>query len=69
MKSINLYIFILIAPALLLSMRIILVEAAALVSVSNYAKELFWIKSLIGKVTGRWISPLKLVTGEMSGLS
>jgi len=52
MKSINLYIFILIAPALLLSLRIILVEVAALVSISNYAKELFWIKSLIGKVTG-----------------
>ena len=52
MKSINLYIFILIAPALLFSLRIILIEVAALISVSNYVKELFWIKSLIGKITG-----------------
>ncbi|MEY4313561.1 MAG: hypothetical protein RIS93_141, partial [Actinomycetota bacterium] len=47
MKSIDLYIFILIAPALLFSLRIILIEVAALISVSNYVKELFWIKSLI----------------------
>ena len=52
MKSINLYILILIAPALLFSLRIILIEVAALVSVSNYGKELFWVKSLIGKITG-----------------
>jgi tight adherence protein C len=29
-----------------------LIEVAALISVSNYVKELFWIKSLIGKITG-----------------
>jgi tight adherence protein C len=52
MTSITLYIFILIAPGLLFSLRIILVELAALVAVSNYAKELYWVKRLIGKITG-----------------
>jgi tight adherence protein C len=52
MTNLNLYIFILIAPALLFSLRIILVEVAALISVSNYADQIFWLKKIINKITG-----------------
>jgi tight adherence protein C len=52
MTNLNLYIFILIAPALLFSLRIILVEVAALISVSNYADAIFWLKKIINKITG-----------------
>ena len=52
MTNLNLYIFILIAPALLFSLRIILVEVAALFSVSNYADQIFWLKKIINKITG-----------------
>ena len=52
MTNLNLYIFLLIAPALLFSLRIILIEVAALISVSNYADQMFWLKKLISKVTG-----------------
>ena len=51
MTNLNLYIFLLIAPALLFSLRIILIEVAALISVSNYADQMFWLKKLISKVT------------------
>ncbi len=33
-------------------MRIILVEVAALISVSNYADQIFWLKKIIYKITG-----------------
>ena len=59
-----LYILILIAPALLFSLRIILIEVAALVSVSNYGKELFWVKSLIGKITGSEITEVSRDRGR-----
>ena len=52
MTNLNLYIFLLIAPALLFSLRIILIEVAALISISNYADQMFWLKNLISKVTG-----------------
>jgi tight adherence protein C len=52
MTNLNLYIFILIAPALLFSLRIILVEVAALISVSNYADQIFWLKKIINRITG-----------------
>jgi len=52
MTNLNLYIFLLIAPALLFSLRIILIEVAALISISNYADQMFWLKKLISKVTG-----------------
>ena len=52
MTNLNLYIFILIAPALLFSLRIILIEVAALISVSNYADQIFWLKKIINRITG-----------------
>ena len=52
MTNLNLYIFLLVAPALLFSLRIILIEVAALISISNYADQMFWLKKLISKVTG-----------------
>ena len=52
MTNLNLYIFLLIAPALLFSLRIILIEAATMISVSNYADQMFWLKESINKMTG-----------------
>ena len=52
MKRIQLYILILVAPAIIYSIRLILVEIANLLSVSNYAKQLSWLKQLIQKLTG-----------------
>jgi Flp pilus assembly protein TadB len=52
MNRIQLYILILVAPAILYSIRLILVEIANLLSVSNYAKQLSWLKRLIRKLTG-----------------
>jgi tight adherence protein C len=52
MTNLNIYIFLLIAPALLFSLRIILIEIAAIISVSNYADQMFWIKKSINKITG-----------------
>jgi tight adherence protein C len=52
MNRIQLYILVLVAPAMIYSMRIILVEIANLLSVSNYAKQLSWLKQLIRKLTG-----------------
>ena len=52
MNRIQLYILILVAPAIIYSIRLILVEIANLLSVSNYAKQLSWLKQLIQKLTG-----------------
>ena len=55
MTRINLYILLLIAPAILFSLRILLIEIANLLSVSEYAKKMAWLKLLISKVTGSGI--------------
>ena len=52
MNRIQLYILILVSPAIIYSIRLILVEIANLLSVSNYAKQLSWLKRLIRKLTG-----------------
>jgi Flp pilus assembly protein TadB len=52
MNRIQLYILILVAPAIIFSIRLILKEIANLLSVSNYAKQLNWLKQLIRKLTG-----------------
>jgi len=52
MSRIQLYILILIAPAIIFSIRVILIEVANLLSVSDYAKQLNWLKKIIGKITG-----------------
>ena len=52
MSRLQLYIFILIAPAIIFSIRVILIEVANLLSVSDYAKQLNWLKKIIGKITG-----------------
>jgi Flp pilus assembly protein TadB len=52
MNRIQLYILILVAPAIIYSIRLILIEIANLLSVSNYAKQLSWLKQLIRKLTG-----------------
>ena len=55
MSRIQLYVFILVAPAIIFSIRIILIEVANLLSVSDYAKQLSWLKQLIGKITGSYV--------------
>ena len=60
MNRIQLYILILVAPAMIYSMRIILVEIANLLSVSNYAKQLSWLKQLIRKLTGSEVKDSEL---------
>jgi len=52
MNRTQLYILILVAPAIIFSIRLILIEIANLLSVSNYAKQLNWLKQLIRKLTG-----------------
>jgi tight adherence protein C len=52
MNRIQFYILILVAPAIIFSIRLILIEIANLLSVSNYAKQLSWLKQLIQKLTG-----------------
>jgi len=52
MNRIQLYILILVAPAIIFSVKLILIEIANLLSVSNYAKQLNWLKQLIRKLTG-----------------
>jgi len=52
MSRLQLYILILIAPAIIFSIRVILIEVANLLSVSDYAKQLSWLKKIIGKITG-----------------
>ena len=55
MNRIQLYILILVSPAIIFSIRIILIEVANLLSVSDYAKQLSWLKQLIGKITGSYV--------------
>jgi tight adherence protein C len=55
MSRIQLYILILVAPAIIFSIRIILIEVANLLSVSDYAKQLSWLKQLIRKITGSYV--------------
>lgn len=52
MSRIQLYIVILIAPAIIFSIRVILIEVSNLLSVSDYTKQLGWLKKIIGKITG-----------------
>jgi tight adherence protein C len=52
MSRINFYILLLIAPAIIFSLRLILEELANSLAVSNYAKQLDWLNSLIRKVSG-----------------
>ena len=52
MNRIQLYILILVAPAIIFSVKLILIEIANLLSVTNYAKQLNWLKQLIRKLTG-----------------
>ena len=52
MSRLQLYMLILIAPAIIFSIRVILIEVANLLSVSDYAKQLNWLKKIIGKITG-----------------
>jgi len=55
MSRTQLYILILVAPAIIFSIRIILIEVANLLSVSAYAKQLSWLKQLIRKITGSYV--------------
>ena len=52
MNRIQFYILILVAPAIIFSIRLILIEIANLLSVSNYATQLSWLEQLIRKLTG-----------------
>ena len=60
MNRTQLYILILVAPVIIYSVRIILVEIANLLSVSNYAKQLSWLKQLIRKLTGSEVKESEL---------
>ena len=51
MSKINLYSFILVAPAIIFSVRLILEEVATMLAISDYAKQLNWINQLIRKIT------------------
>ena len=55
MSRTQLYILILVSPAIIFSIRIILIEVANLLSVSDYAKQLSWLKQLIRKITGSYV--------------
>lgn len=52
MSRINFYILLLISPAIIFSLRLILEELANSLAVSDYAKQLDWLNSLIRKVSG-----------------
>ena len=45
------YSFILVAPAIIFSVRLILEEVANMLAISDYAKQLDWINQLIRKIT------------------
>lgn len=45
------YSFILVAPAIIFSVRLILEEVATMLAISDYAKQLNWINQLIRKIT------------------
>ena len=51
MSKINLYSFVLVAPAIIFSVRLILEEVANMLAISDYAKQLNWINQLIRKIT------------------
>ncbi|CAB4553849.1 MAG: type II secretion system protein F [Actinobacteria bacterium] len=51
MSKINLYSFILVAPAIIFSVRLILEEVANMLAISDYAKQLNWINQLIRKIS------------------
>ncbi|MBJ7507052.1 MAG: type II secretion system F family protein [Candidatus Nanopelagicus sp.] len=52
MSNLKIYILVLIAPAVIFSVRVILIEVANIISVSNYAFALHWLKNLIDALTG-----------------
>ena len=52
MNRIDLYILLLLAPAIIFSLKLILEELANSLAVSDYAKQLDWLNSLIRKVSG-----------------
>ena len=56
MTLLNLYIMILIAPAIIFSLRILLLEISNLLSVSDYAVKLDWLKNLLRVITGSQIN-------------
>ena len=56
MTLINLYILILIAPAIIFSLRILLIEISNLLSVSDYALKLDWLKNLLRTITGSQVN-------------
>lgn len=51
MNKINLYSFILVAPAIIFSVRLILEEVVNMLAISDYAKQLNWINQLIRKIS------------------
>jgi len=52
MNRLSLYIFILVAPAVIFSLRIIFIEISNLLSVSDYASKLQWLNNFIRNLTG-----------------
>lgn len=60
MSRINLYILILIAPAIIFSLRILIIEVSNLLSVSNHALQFEWLGRFIRKLTGTQIKQEKL---------
>ena len=52
MNQMKIYILILVAPVIIYSIRLVLIEASNLLSVSNYGKHLNWLNKLIKKLTG-----------------
>jgi len=51
MNKVNVYILILIAPALIYSIRIILIEIMSMLAISNLANQLDWLNQIIRKIT------------------
>jgi tight adherence protein C len=51
MNKVNLYILILIAPVLIYSIRIILIEIMSMLAISNLANQLDWLNQIIRKIT------------------
>ena len=60
MSKINLYSFILVAPAIIFSARLILEEVANMLAISDYAKQLNWINQLIRKITRTEVKQSKI---------
>lgn len=51
MNKVNFYILILIAPVLIYSIRIILIEIMSMLAISNLANQLDWLNQIIRKIT------------------